>query len=109
MIVIDVAYLAVFGKFFNKAVYDLQGSKLKMRYIPAILCYLLLVFALNYFIISKKGKPFDAFILGLCIYGIYDLTNYATLNKWPLEMVLLDTLWGGTLLALTTFFYNKLN
>lgn len=107
--VLDIAYLAIFGKFFNKAVMKLQGTKLQIKYIPAILCYLLLIFVLHRFIISKNGKPLEAFILGASIYGVYELTNYATLNNWPLEMVLLDTVWGGILFALTTLFYYKIN
>ena len=107
--VLDIAYLAIFGKFFNKVIVQLQGTKLKMKYIPAILCYLLLIFVLHHFIISKNAKPLEAFILGASIYGIYELTNYATLNNWPLEMVLLDTVWGGLLFALTTLFYYKIN
>lgn len=107
--VIDIAYLYLFGKFFNNAIFKLQGSKLQIRYIPAILCYLLLIFVLYYFIISKNAKPLDAFILGISIYGTYELTNYATLNNWPLEMVFLDTIWGGLLFFLTTLFYYKIN
>ena len=107
--VIDIAYLSLFGKFFNNAIFKLQGSKLQIRYIPAILCYLLLIFVLYYFIISKNAKPLDAFILGISIYGTYELTNYATLNNWPLEMVFLDTIWGGLLFFLTTLFYYKIN
>ena len=107
--VLDVAYLAVFGKYFNKSIMKLQGTKLQLKYIPAILCYLLLIFVLHHFIISKNGKPLEAFILGASIYGVYELTNYATLNNWPLEMVLLDTTWGGILFALTTLFYYKIS
>ena len=107
--IIDIGYLALFGKFFNNAIFKLQGSKLQIRYIPAILCYLVLIFVLHRFIISKNAKPLEAFMLGASIYGVYELTNYATLNNWPLEMVFLDTIWGGTLFALTTLFYYKKN
>lgn len=107
--IIDIAYLSIFGKFFNNAIIKLQGSKLKIKYIPAILCYLLLMFIIYYFIISKNAKPREAFILGICIYGVYELTNYAILNNWPLEMVFLDTIWGGILFFLTTVCYYKIN
>ena len=42
------------------------------------------------------------FVLGFIIYGIYELTNHATIKNWPLFMVFIDTLWGGVLFALTT-------
>lgn len=33
---------------------------------------------------------------GLLIYGVYDLTNFATLAHWPLTITLIDILWGMT-------------
>ena len=41
--------------------------------------------------------------LHLCIYAVYELTNYTLLEKWTLKTVIIDTLWGGVLFALTTF------
>jgi len=36
------------------------------------------------------------------IYGVYDSTTYALLKKWDLTLAITDTLWGGTLMGLTT-------
>jgi uncharacterized membrane protein len=47
-------------------------------------------------------------MLGIIIYGVYETTTYATLQKWKLETVVKDTLWGGILFYLTTFFTYKL-
>ena len=69
--------------------------------------FVFLVFVINYFIISKNASPDDAFLLGLSIYAIYDLTNYAIIDNWPIKAVIIDTLWGGILFYLTTYFtYN---
>ena len=38
---------------------------------------------------------------------IYDLTNYATIEKWPLYLVVVDSIWGGGLFALTTYLTLK--
>ena len=32
--------------------------------------------------------------MGLVIYGVYDLTNYAVLRGWTLKVTLLDIGWG---------------
>jgi uncharacterized membrane protein len=32
--------------------------------------------------------------LGLTAYGMYHLTNMATMDKWPAGIALYDTLWG---------------
>ena len=42
-------------------------------------------------------------MFGISIYGTYDLTNYAILDKWNLKAVVMDTLWGGILFSLTRY------
>ena len=39
---------------------NIQGSKLKMRIIPTILCYIFLISSLYYFIEMKNQKEIDA-------------------------------------------------
>ena len=33
-------------------------------------------------------------VLGLVVYGVYDLTNYSTLAQWPAMVTLADLVWG---------------
>lgn len=106
-IVIDFIYLSSFSNFFNNLVKDIQGTKIKFNILGAILCYILLIFGLNYFIIDAKKSILDAFIFGIVVYGVYETTNYALFDKWRLSAVALDTTWGGILYALTTFIWNK--
>jgi uncharacterized membrane protein len=102
MLALDFIYLSAFSKFFNTLVRSIQGSPIKFNPIGAILCYILLIGGLNYFIIAPKKSLMDAFLLGLVIYGVYETTNYTILEKWNMQAVTLDTLWGGILMALTT-------
>jgi len=108
MLVLDSIYLKTFSRFFNDVVMKVQGSKIKLNLIGAILCYTLLVFSLNYFIISRKKPLIDAFILGIVIYGVYETTTYAILEKWSPLAVILDTFWGGLLFTLTTYISYKI-
>ena len=108
MLLLDSVYLYIFSKFFNNIVFNIQNSKIKFRILGAVLCYIFLIFGLNYFIIDQK-KPFlDAFLLGIVIYGVYETTSYTLLDKWPLNAVILDTLWGGILFTLTYFLALKI-
>ena len=102
MLGLDFIYLSAFSNFFNALVQSIQGSKIKFNLTGAILCYIFLILGLNYFIIAPKRSLTDAFLLGLVIYGVYETTNYAILKNWKLEAVVLDTLWGSVLFALTT-------
>jgi uncharacterized membrane protein len=108
MLLLDFVYLFIFSKFFSNIVYNIQNSKLKFKILGAVLCYIFLIFGLNYFIIDQKKPLLDAFLLGIVIYGVYETTTYALLDNWPLSAVVLDTLWGGVLFTLTYFLTLKI-
>ena len=105
--IIDFIYLTLISSYFKKQISDVQGTEMNFRLLPTILCYIALVAAIYIFVINtndtNENKIFKAFILGLCIYAVYEMTNYALLDKWNIRTVVIDTLWGGVLFALTTF------
>lgn len=103
MLVLDGAYLTLNQRAFENQVASIQRVILQVKPLGAIICYLLLVFGLNYFIISKKRTLLDAFLFGLVIYGVYDSTNYALFKHWKPLLAIMDAIWGGILFSLTTF------
>jgi uncharacterized membrane protein len=107
-VVIDFIYLNLIKKYFENQVKAVQGSQLQVNFLGAILCYIFLIFGLNYFIIKPKRTPYDAFLMGILIYGVFETTNYALFKNWSILTVILDTLWGGTLFAIVTFIIGKL-
>ena len=102
LIALDSIYLYLNLSSFSNLIASVQRVSLKLRIEGAIICYLLIIFGLNYFIIQRNRPTFEAFLLGFVIYGVYDSTNYATLKKWSPYLAIMDCLWGGTLFALTT-------
>jgi uncharacterized membrane protein len=88
---------------FNKQVVAVQGSPVVMDVYAAILCYIALIFGIYYFIIREKKSILDAFLLGIVIYAVYETTTLALLKNWTYKTAIIDTAWGGTLFALTTF------
>ena len=103
MIALDGLYLQTMKNSFSDQIIKVQGSPLVLKILPTILCYMLLVFGLNYFIISKKQSLYAAFLLGIVIYGVYDMTTYALITKWSPQLALIDTLWGGILMCTTAY------
>jgi uncharacterized membrane protein len=101
-LIMDGTYFTVNSKFLTDTVKNVQKSAVQTKYGAVALTYLVMVATLYYFIIKPNRKVMDAFYLGIGIYGIYELTNYATLTNWPLSLVLMDTLWGGILFASAT-------
>ena len=107
-VVIDFVYLNLIKNYFTNQVKIVQGSSLKVNLLGVVLCYIFLIFGINYFIIGPKKSAYDAFLLGILIYGVYETTNYALFSNWSILTVIMDTLWGGVLFALVTFIINKL-
>jgi uncharacterized membrane protein len=108
LVVIDSIYLNLIKGYFAKQIQNVQGTPLKINYVGAAICYIFLIIGLNYFIIKPNRSVQDAFLLGLVIYGTYELTNYALFKSWSLLTVIIDTLWGGSLFALTTYIVKML-
>lgn len=103
LLVLDGIYLYSNLRTFENQVINVQRVVLKARPVGAILCYLALIFGLNYFIISKNRPIFEAFLLGLVIYAVYDSTNYTIFKQWSPMLAVTDSLWGGILFAITTY------
>jgi len=79
---------------------ELLGSLMleKPLLVPAAVFYCLYVFGCVLFVVlpaaslqwaAKRGA-----LLGLVAYGTYDLTNWATLRGWSVQVSLLDWAWG---------------
>jgi len=103
LLTLDTLYLYATLNMFKEQIIKVQRVVMEFRIEGAILCYLAIVLGINYFIIQPKRSPMDAFLLGLMVYAIYDTTNYATLKKWSPYLAAMDSIWGGTLFALTTY------
>jgi uncharacterized membrane protein len=94
---IDSAYLYLIKNYFASQVKIVQGSPMKLNLTATLICYLILIFGINYFIIQPNRSAKDAFLLGLLIYGVL-----ALFTKWAWLTVIMDTLWGGVLFSVTT-------
>lgn len=111
LLLIDYFYLKSISKHFNKLISNIQGSEINLNLTSTLLCYFFIVFGLKYFIIDKnKGRTvnetvWDAMLLGWTVYGIFETTNHAIFKKWTWDTVFIDTLWGGILYGLSTYFY----
>jgi uncharacterized membrane protein len=73
---------------------------------PAALFYLIYTIGVVVFAISpafSQGRWSAAglrgMFLGLFGYGVYDLTNQATLRNWPVAVTVVDLVWGSLLTA----------
>lgn len=67
--------------------------------VPATLFYLLYAVGCVVFVVLPAGTWQRAArhgaLLGLVAYGTYDLSNWASLRDWPVQLVMLDMAWGA--------------
>ncbi|MEG0077617.1 DUF2177 family protein [Anaerorhabdus sp.] len=106
-IVLDAIWLFSTKGFYAKELQHLMATDIK--WVSALLFYLLFVVALLYFVIMPALSSHDiktmilsAILFGLITYGTYDLTNYATINNWPLSLTIIDLIWGSSVSVLTS-------
>lgn len=92
---LDVPWLMVSNTFASSMIRKIQGKDLKLKAVPAIIVY----FALAYLALLPKTS-LEAFLLGLCVYAVYDFTNLATLANYDWRFAVADSLWGGILFAI---------
>lgn len=109
MLGLDATYISVIKDDYLRQIQDIQGTKPIVNMTGVFLCYLLMIFGINYFIIQKKASLLDAFLFGIVIYGVYDATTYALFSKWSGKMAIIDTIWGGVLMMTTAYLTYKLS
>jgi uncharacterized membrane protein len=99
--VIDAAWLMFMGPIiYRPALADILAPNLRIA--PAILFYLIYPIGLVYFATMpgwRAGLATSAFLpallFGALAYATYDLTNYATLRHWTLQITVLDVVYGA--------------
>ena len=87
---------------------SIQKSPMEIDSLSTIFTYVFIIFGLYYFILKERKGIFDAFLLGLVIYMIFEGTNKALFNNWSWKTVAIDGIWGGILFALTTAITYKI-
>jgi len=103
MLIMDAVYLQASKPMWGRVVRGIQGSDLQVRMTSAVGVYILLLFALYYYVILPGRSVMDAALLGFAIYGVFDLTNYAIFKNYSLMAAVIDMFWGGALFAATAY------
>jgi uncharacterized membrane protein len=105
--VLDSVWLKSTSRFYRRNLGHLMADKPHLGY--AVAFYVLYIIGIVFFALrpALDGGGWPAALgygaaLGTFAYATYDLTNAATLRKWPLSVVVVDILWGAVLTGLAT-------
>jgi hypothetical protein len=105
MLLMDTVWLTFQYSYNASIIKNVQKSVMKMRYIPALLVYLIMPIAVTYLAIVPSKTIQESVqkgaLVGLAMYGVYDLTNLATLDGWTNRMAIQDIAWGTFLCSVT--------
>jgi uncharacterized membrane protein len=105
MLLMDAVWLTFQYNYNATIIKNVQKSVMKMRYVPAALVYLIMPIAVTYLAIVPSKTIQESVqkgaLVGLAMYGVYDLTNLATFDNWTTRMVLQDMAWGTFLCSVT--------
>jgi uncharacterized membrane protein len=116
---IDMAWLGFFAKNFYKEKLGYIMAD-KVNWPAAAIFYLIYIGGILFFAVmpALRGQSctlamLNGAVLGLLCYATYDLTNMATISRWPLIVVIVDIIWGivltGGVSALTFLAGTKIN
>jgi len=107
-LVIDIFWLTVISKnIYSKYLGYLMTDK--VNFVAAFIFYILFIIGLVVFVINPGLEAKSllktvglASLFGLITYATYDLTNLATIKNWPLNITIIDLIWGTTLSTLVS-------
>ena len=106
--ILDFLWLGVVAKkFYVKEFGDMIKSPFNIY--SAIGVYLLLAIGIFIFVLNNNfvKSPLTALLIGaifgIVVYGVYDLTNFATIKDYSLKLVFVDMIWGAVICGLASF------
>ena len=111
---IDLTWLGVLmAKFYKAELGPLarrSGEAMSPVWWAAFLVYILIPLGIMLFVLPRvsQGSLTPSalgwgFLYGVILYGVYDLTNYSLIDRWPWRMTLVDMAWGGFICSVTSY------
>jgi uncharacterized membrane protein len=100
LLILDFVWLKVFLlPYFTPMIYSIQKEPVEFRMEGAIIAYIAL-FYLAYKTVPMTSSLSEAFLIGFCVYAVYDGTNFATFKEWDPKIAIVDSVWGGVLFSI---------
>jgi uncharacterized membrane protein len=100
--VVDLLWIGVVARGFYQN--QLAGMLGPVNWLVAVTFYLLFIVGIIVFAVLPAVEVESVWralllggLFGFLAYATYDLTNLATLNYWPVAMVVVDIVWGAAL------------
>ena len=94
---VDLLWLGIVArKIYKKYLGYIMAEK--VRWVPALIFYVIFIAGLVYFALLPATVWHQALLsgalFGFIAYATYDLTNLSTLKGWPIQITIIDLVWG---------------
>jgi len=101
--IIDLIWLCFIAKdLYSKYLGYLMADK--VNWLAAVIFYLIFIGGVCYFVLYPSlidqnitNLVIRAALFGFITYATYDLTNLATIRDWPIQITIIDLIWGTSL------------
>ncbi len=101
-IILDLIWFYFMGNFFKAEIGSIarlnEAGGWDVNLVAGALVYVLMTIGLLVFVLPLAGSLPQALmygaLFGFVAYGIYDLTNMATLSAWTVRFAAVDMTWG---------------
>ena len=104
LLISDILWINVIMKQpYNRMITKIQGSQMTVNTLSALFAYLAMIIILNFIIIRKNLSLLETFVLGTCLYAVYDFTCGAVFKHWNFQLAILDIIWGGCVFTLAKY------
>ena len=108
LLVLDLLWLNLYmGPRYQTMIKEIQSEKMIVNTMSAFSAYLLMIIALVVFVIRKNFTLLEAFLFGVCLYGVYDFTCGAVFKKWDFNLAIVDIIWGGVVYMTSIYVANQ--
>jgi uncharacterized membrane protein len=116
ILILDYIWLKfIFGKLWSDMIYKIQLKPMNINIKYAGTIYILLILAIVIFVLPKirdeyilKDSIIYGGLLGLIIYGVFDLTNKLVFDNYSLNLAIIDIFWGTFLFTFVSYLTKKI-
>lgn len=106
--IVDMLWLGFIAKgLYNKYLGAFLHTE--VNWTAAIVFYIIFIIGISIFVIypaAAKNSMYYSVVygalFGVFTYATYELTNMATLKDWPVEIVIIDIIWGAVLTSIVS-------
>lgn len=108
LLLLDIPFIKQLKPIWDKSVLEIQKTPLVVNVKYAFITYIFLCLGLYYFVYKRVNRSnwkndllINGFLFGIVMYGVFDFTNLSIFSRYRLDIAIVDTIWGGVLMALT--------